>query len=98
MSNKEVKPMKKESKTKAVKAEVLKTYIVEHTEESDANHEFIRIGVNGRRYNIPMGIPIQLPQTIVELLKRKKYTYLKQDPKTNQNINVEKRMYSVSEA
>lgn len=51
-----------------------KKTITIHTSEAEGGHDAIPIGLNGYMYQVPRGIPVEVPEELVKILENAKVT------------------------
>ena len=51
-----------------------KKTITIHTSEAEGGHEAVPIGLNGYMYQVPRGIPVEVPEELVLILENAKVT------------------------
>lgn len=70
-------------------------YIVEHADDNEAKDEVIRFGLQGKKYNVPIGVQVKMKGVIANFLKSKREVSMKFNEKTGQNKEISKKMYVV---
>lgn len=49
-----------------------KKTITIHTSEAEGGHEAVPIGLNGYMYQVPRGVPVEVPEELVKILENAK--------------------------
>jgi hypothetical protein len=57
-----------------------KKTITIHTSEAEGGHEAVPIGLNGYMYQVPRGMPVEVPEELVSILENAKVTTFHPNP------------------
>lgn len=63
-----------------------KRTITIHTSEADGGHEAVPIGLNGYMYQVPRGMPVEVPAELVSILENAKVTTFHPGPKAGEFV------------